>query len=162
MHRKYRPWHYAEKIERVRALMPNAAIGADVMAGFPGETEELFRESFAFIEALPFTYLHVFTYSPRPGTPAAKFPDQVPIRVAHERNRELRELAARKNHAFRHSFIGREIEVITLKQHESTSTEALSDNYLRAQIRGMHSSNQWLKVKVESETNGVLHCAPVT
>jgi threonylcarbamoyladenosine tRNA methylthiotransferase MtaB len=90
MHRKYRPWHYAEKIEKIRRAMPDAAIGADVMVGFPGETEELFRESVEFVESLPFTYLHVFTYSPRPGTPAASMPDQIPIHVAHARNRMMR------------------------------------------------------------------------
>ena len=71
MHRKYRPWHYREKIEKIRAAMPNAAIGADVMTGFPGETEAEFEETLRLIEDLPFTYLHVFTYSARPGTPAA-------------------------------------------------------------------------------------------
>ena len=107
MHRKYRPWHYAEKIRKIREAMPDAAIGADVMVGFPGETDELFEESRSFIEHLPFTYLHVFTYSSRPGTPSAAMPDQVPVHVARERNRVLRELAAEKNRAFRQSFVGR-------------------------------------------------------
>ena len=71
MHRKYRPWHYREKIEKIRAAMPTAAIGADVMVGFPGETDAEFDETRRLIEDLPFTYLHVFTYSARPGTPAA-------------------------------------------------------------------------------------------
>src|SRR5208282_1876583 len=70
MHRKYRPWHYREKLERIRAAMPTAAIGADVMVGFPGESEADFEETRRLIEELPFTYLHVFTYSSRPGTPA--------------------------------------------------------------------------------------------
>ena len=71
MHRKYRPWHYREKIEKIRAAMPTAAIGADVMAGFPGETDAEFEATRRLIAELPFTYLHVFTYSARPGTPAA-------------------------------------------------------------------------------------------
>ena len=71
MHRKYRPRHYADRILKARALASDAAIGADVMAGFPGETNADFEESRSFIESLPFTYLHVFTYSERPGTPAA-------------------------------------------------------------------------------------------
>jgi threonylcarbamoyladenosine tRNA methylthiotransferase MtaB len=71
MHRKYRPWHYAEKIRKIHEAMPQAAVGADVMVGFPGETDELFDESRSFIDHLPFTYLHVFTYSSRPGTPSA-------------------------------------------------------------------------------------------
>ena len=93
MHRKYRPWHYADRIERIRRAMPDAAIGADVMVGFPGETDDDFEQTRAFIEALPFTYLHVFTYSSRPGTPSAEMPDQVPVQIARERNRMLRELA---------------------------------------------------------------------
>ena len=80
--------------------MPDAAIGADVMVGFPGETDELFEESRSFIEHLPFTYLHVFTYSSRPGTPSAAMPDQVPVHVARERNRVLRELAGGEEPGF--------------------------------------------------------------
>ncbi len=70
MHRRYRPWHYAAKVEEIRAALPDAAIGADVMIGFPGESEALFRETYEFIERLPFTYLHVFPFSARPGTAA--------------------------------------------------------------------------------------------
>ncbi|HZC42905.1 MAG TPA: radical SAM protein, partial [Acidobacteriaceae bacterium] len=69
MHRRYRPWHYAEKLAKVRAASPDAAIGADVMVGFPGETDEEFRESYDFIAAQPLTYLHLFPFSARPGTP---------------------------------------------------------------------------------------------
>src|SRR6266436_1538445 len=101
MHRKYRPRHYADRVLKARALMPNAAIGADVMGGFPGETEAEFEESRCFIDSMPFTYLHVFTYSERPGTPAAESAEQVPAAVRKERTRVLRELAAEKNLAFR-------------------------------------------------------------
>ncbi len=114
MHRKYRPWHYREKIEKIRAAMPDAAIGADVMVGFPGETDAEFEDTRQMIEDLPFTYLHVFTYSPRPGTPAAEMPNQVPVHVARERNRILRELAAEKKLAFMRSFVGKTLEAITL------------------------------------------------
>ena len=106
MHRKYRPWHYREKIEKIRAAMPTAAIGADVMVGFPGETDAEFEATRRMIEDLPFTYLHVFTYSARPGTPAATMPHQVPVHLARERNKILRELAAQKKFAFMRSFIG--------------------------------------------------------
>jgi threonylcarbamoyladenosine tRNA methylthiotransferase MtaB len=152
MHRKYRPWHYAEKLERIRSTMPDAAIGADVMVGFPGESEALFKESHAFIAQMPFTYLHVFTYSPRPGTPAATMPDQVPLEVARARNRELRSLAAMKNLEFRRSFLGRTVEAITLARRGSEVTEALSDNYLKVEIHGRHEANQWMKVRVGAVT----------
>jgi threonylcarbamoyladenosine tRNA methylthiotransferase MtaB len=148
MHRKYRPWHYAEKIRKIHEVMPDAAIGADVMVGFPGETDELFEESRSFIENLPFTYLHVFTYSSRPGTPSAAMPDQVPVNVARERNRVLRELAAEKNRAFRQSFIGQTLEVITLQSEGGSWTEALSDNFLKIKISGQHEANQWMKVEI--------------
>src|SRR5207249_5897750 len=91
MHRRYRPWHYREKIEKIRAAMPTAAIGADVMVGFPAETDAEFEDTRRIIEELPFTYLHVFTYSARPGTPAAALPNQTPLHVARERNRILRD-----------------------------------------------------------------------
>lgn len=148
MHRKYRPWHYAEKVRKIREAMPDAAIGADVMVGFPGETDELFEESRSFIERLPFTYLHVFTYSSRPGTPSALMPDQVPVKVARERNRILRELGARKNLEFRESFRGKTLNAITLQTGGEDFTEALSDNYLKVRLAGRHPSNLWMKTEI--------------
>jgi len=148
MHRKYRPWHYAEKIRKIHEAMPDAAIGADVMVGFPGETEELFEESRSFIEHLPFTYLHVFTYSLRPGTPSAAMPDQIPVHVARERNRVLRDLAADKNLGFRRKFVGKTLEVITLQQCDNDWTEALSGNYLKVRLAGRHEANQILTAEI--------------
>jgi len=148
MHRKYRPWHYADRIERIRRAMPDAAIGADVMVGFPGETDDDFEQTRALIERLPFTYLHVFTYSSRPGTPSAEMPDQVPVQVARERNRILRELAARKKRAFMESFIGREVEAITLTHFDGEYTEALTDNYVKLRVRGQQEANQRMRVAI--------------
>ncbi|MGH9510341.1 MAG: radical SAM protein, partial [Terriglobales bacterium] len=150
MHRKYRPWHYAERIRKVRDRMPLAAIGADVMVGFPGETDALFEESHTFIASLPFTYLHVFTFSARPGTPAATLPGQVPVQVARARNRILRELAGEKNFAFRLSLVGQTLDAITLDDGEGESTEAITDNYLKLQLRGRHAANHWLQARIES------------
>src|SRR5215467_10289904 len=116
MHRKYRARHYADRVLKARAWMPDAAIGADVMVGFPGETDTEFEESRAFMVALPFTYLHVFTYSERPGTPAAESAAQVPMPVRKERNRILRELAARKNRAFREAMVGKTLSAVTLHE----------------------------------------------
>jgi threonylcarbamoyladenosine tRNA methylthiotransferase MtaB len=149
MHRKYRPWHYAEKIKKIREAMPDAAIGADVMVGFPGETDELFEESRSFIEHLPFTYLHVFTYSARPGTPSAEMPGQVPARVARERNRVLREIGARKNREFRQRFVGTTVDAITLQAGDEQFTEALSDNYLKVKLIGRYPANRWMNLEVK-------------
>ena len=161
MHRKYRPWHYADRIERIRAAMPDAAIGADVMVGFPAETEEDFEQTRTLIERLPFTYLHVFTYSSRPGTPSAAMPDQVPVRVARERNRVLRELAAQKKRAFMESFVGREVEAITLTHFDGEYTEALTDNYLKLRVRGEHDANQQMGAMVEGVGHeAIIGCVP--
>jgi threonylcarbamoyladenosine tRNA methylthiotransferase MtaB len=144
MHRKYRPRHYADRIFKGRALMPRAAIGADVMVGFPGETEADFEESRAFIAGLPFTYLHVFTYSERPGTPAASAPDSVPMPVRKERNRILRGLAAAKNRAFRESMLGRSLSAVTL--HEPLA--ALTDNYLKVELAHYREPNQIVDLEI--------------
>lgn len=160
MHRKYRPWHYREKIEKIRGAMPSAAIGADVMVGFPGEMDSDFEETRRMIEDLPFTYLHVFTYSPRPGTLAEQMRDAVPVGIARERNRILRELAAQKKLAFARSFIGGTLEAIalntTLRNDEGSFTEALTDNYLKLRLRGTHSPNRWLKADIEDVQNATL------
>jgi threonylcarbamoyladenosine tRNA methylthiotransferase MtaB len=156
MHRKYRPWHYRDKIERIHAAIPTAAIGADVMVGFPGESETNFDETQRLIEELPFTYLHVFTYSPRPGTPAAVMPDHVPVHVARERNRILRDLVAEKKLAFMQSFVGQTVEAITLNICDGNSTEALTDNYLKLRLAGRHKPNQWMKAQVKQIESGEL------
>ena len=148
MHRKYRPWHYREKILKIRAAMANAAIGADVMVGFPGETEAEFEETRRMIEDLPFTYLHVFTYSARPGTQAAAAPAQVPTVVARERNRILREIATQKKGAFMRALVGTAVEAITLHSGGEDFTEALTDNYLKLRISGRHKANRWMDVNV--------------
>ncbi len=157
MHRKYRPWHYREKINKIRAAMPSAAIGADVMVGFPGETEIEFDATRRLIEELPLTYLHVFSYSARPGTPAAGMRNQVPVHVARERNRILREMAEKKRRDFMCSFVGRTLEAITLSDGgaDSSFTEALTDNYQKLNLNRHHTPNRWIKAhisKVEGDS----------
>jgi threonylcarbamoyladenosine tRNA methylthiotransferase MtaB len=157
MHRKYRPWHYREKIEKIRAAMPTAAIGADVMTGFPGETDDEFESTRRLIEGLPFTYLHVFTYSARPGTPAAVLPAQIPIDVARDRNKILRDLAAAKKQTFMQAFIGKRLSAITLSaSHGSTDgefTESLTDNYQQLYLKGRHAPNRWITAQIEGVEN---------
>ena len=148
MRRKYRPRHYADRIQTARALLPDAAIGADVMAGFPGETDAEFEENCRFIAGLPFTYLHVFTYSERPGTPAAQDPDSVPMPVRKERNRALRELAAAKNRAFRESMVGRTLSAVTL--HEAGT--ALTGNYLKVTLAECREPNLLAEVRIGGVT----------
>ena len=157
MHRKYRPWHYREKILKIRKAMPIAAIGADVMVGFPGESEAEFAETRRMIEELPFTYLHVFTYSARPGTPAAEHVNQVPVAIARERNLVLREIAVAKKAAFLQAQVGRSVEAITLRSGDNNVTEALTDNYLKMKIAGRLESNRWIETRVERAQGEMLN-----
>jgi threonylcarbamoyladenosine tRNA methylthiotransferase MtaB len=148
MHRRYRPRHYADRIFKARELMPDCAVGADVMTGFPGETEGEFEQSRAFIESLPFTYLHVFTYSERPGTPAAESASQVPVAIRKQRTRVLRELAALKNLEFRRSMIGRVLSVVTLDHVNPLAGGALSENYLKIKLAAARESNRIVEVRI--------------
>jgi threonylcarbamoyladenosine tRNA methylthiotransferase MtaB len=150
MHRRYRPWHYAEKTHRIRDLMPEAAIGADVMVGFPGETDALFEESFDFIAAQPFTYLHLFPFSARPGTRAWDLATQYPVPPAAvaERSGRLRALIAERNLRFRQRFLDRELPAVTLQARPGAMTQALSDNFLELQLDQHVPANQDVRVLV--------------
>ncbi len=150
MHRRYRPWHYAEKLRLVRESMPDAAIGADVMVGFPGESETLFEESFAFIAAQPFTYLHLFPFSARPGTRAWQLVQQhrVAPRAVEERMARLRELIAARNFDFRQRFMGRELPAVTLHAPADGMTRALTDNFLEVRLDARMPGNQSVRVLV--------------
>jgi threonylcarbamoyladenosine tRNA methylthiotransferase MtaB len=152
MHRKYRPRHYEDRIRRARAWMPDAAIGADVMVGFPGETEGEFEETRTFIESLPFTYLHIFPYSERPGTPAAERADQVPVEMRRHRGRVLKALAATKNLEFRQKMIGRQLQTVTLEDRMS----GVTSNYLRVQLAAPRTPRDMNEVEIGGLTpNGL-------
>jgi threonylcarbamoyladenosine tRNA methylthiotransferase MtaB len=151
MHRKYRPRHYADRVAKARALMPTCAVGADVMTGFPGETEAEFEDSRAFIESLPFTYLHVFTYSERPGTPAANHA-QVPMQIRKHRTHVLRELAAKKNLEFRRQMIGQRLSAVTLD-----GGKALSENFLKITLATSRPANHLAEIQIGGLTPHGLH-----
>jgi len=155
MHRKYRPRHYADRVTKARALMPDAAIGADVMVGFPGETDAEFEENRSFIESLPFTYLHVFTYSERPGTPAADHANAVPMPVRKERNRILRELAAAKNREFRERMVGLTLPAVTLE-----AGTALTENYLKVELATPREPNRLVNLRIGGLAPGGLYEQP--
>jgi threonylcarbamoyladenosine tRNA methylthiotransferase MtaB len=146
MFRKYRTRHYASRLARVRELMPDAAIGSDVMTGFPGETEAEFAETVSFIEQQPFTYLHVFTYSERPGTLAAERGGPVPMDVRRERTRILRELGDRKNREFRRRMLGKTLAAVTLEQPGM----ALTSNFLKIEMASERRPNQLIDLAIGS------------
>jgi len=132
--------------------MPDAAIGADVMTGFPGETAAEFAETCDFIERHPFTYLHVFTYSERPGTLAAGHGNPVPIPLRHERTQLLRDLSERKNLAFRRRMIGRTLSAVTLEQ----SGMALTSNFLKVEMTTVREPNQIVDLPIAAVTPNAL------
>jgi len=151
MHRWYRTEHYARRVKLIREFLPHAAIGADVIAGFPGETEADHEATLSFIDSLPFTYLHVFSYSSRPGTRAAALDSQIPGETIHRRAAELRTLGESKAAAFRASQLGRTQRVLTLNRPaRSTATSwtpALSSNYLQFRIPEALAANKFLDVR---------------
>jgi threonylcarbamoyladenosine tRNA methylthiotransferase MtaB len=142
MRRPYTPSYYSNLAQTIRARIEDAAIGADVMVGFPGETDDEFSETFKLIEASPLTYLHVFPYSLRPGTPAADMASPVPSHVAQFRAKTLRRLIANKNEAFRSSLIGRDLEVLVLN-----SGDAISNNFIRVYPEADMPRNTWISVR---------------
>jgi threonylcarbamoyladenosine tRNA methylthiotransferase MtaB len=144
MFRKYRTRHYATRMAMARQLMPDAAIGADVLVGFPGETEQDFRQTMKFVAEQPFTYLHAFTYSERPGTAAAGYDGAVPMEVRRERNHQLRQLSDEKNLSFRRRMAGKVLQAVTLEQRGV----ALTTNYLKVELDQVREPNQLIEVEV--------------
>jgi threonylcarbamoyladenosine tRNA methylthiotransferase MtaB len=152
MCRKYRTRHYMSRLELAARLVPDVAIGADVMTGFPGETDEEFSETAAFVEAQPFTYLHVFTYSERPGTAAAEATGAVPANIRRERTHILRALGERKNLQFRQALAGKTVRAVTLQR----CGFALTTNFIEVELRQPRSANQMIEVAISGITqNGV-------
>jgi threonylcarbamoyladenosine tRNA methylthiotransferase MtaB len=148
MHRWYRAGHYAERVKRIRQISPDAAIGADVIVGFPAETDEDFQTTFELIERLPFSYLHVFSFSARPGTEGANLDASIPGAVIRERARAMRALARKKSSEFRAMQAGRVLRALTLAGGEDTWTPALTANYLKVRIPGRVPANEWREASV--------------
>jgi threonylcarbamoyladenosine tRNA methylthiotransferase MtaB len=154
MRRPYQPEYYSRLVHSIRERLPSAAIGADVMVGFPGESDEEFTETFRLIEGTSLTYLHVFPYSGRPGTPAMGLESQVPAHVAQFRAKALRRLIDLKNAAFRRAMVGRVLDVLVLQPEE-----ALSTNFIRVRVPKDLPANQWTSVKITAvEGNGLRAC----
>lgn len=163
MHRRYRPWHYAERAAQAHTSSPMAAIGADVMVGFPGETDAEFQESYDFIAAQPFTYLHMFPFSARPGTRAWELHREFPVAgtAVRERMHALRALIDRKNTAFRARFIGNELSAVTLVPPQAVDTTtpdaiALSDNFIPIELDRPCPANRLVTARITGMTaNGL-------
>ncbi len=170
MHRRYRPWHYEEKVwALVQAAGPNLTLGADVMAGFPGETDREFGETLELLRRLPFGYLHLFPFSPRPGTPGWALHAERPVapQAVEERMAALRTLAAEKSRAHRRRFVGKELGAITLhtpaKQERAGRTAALTENFLPVELEGRLPANRVVRLAVTGmNLEGTLLAVPET
>ncbi len=148
---------YNEILSSFREKSPRASLGADIIAGFPGETEEEFEQTFSFLRQSPLTYFHVFSYSARPGTAAASW-HQVHDRLKKERAALLRRLSRTKNEDFRRNFLGEECEAVVVKKGE-TQDEVLTSNYFRVCVpSSLYSEKNEVKVLItqvdERETRG--------
>ena len=153
MRRPYLAEYYADLVARMRRRVPDAAIGADVMVGFPTETDEDHANTVQLLDAAPMTYLHVFPYSHRPGTASANLKPEVHGRIAQQRGKELRDISARKNLEFRSSIVGKELSVITLDHDPREHAQALSTNYLKVEIcKGRVEANRVVSAEITGLT----------
>ena len=137
MNRPYDRELFRKLVLKIHELIPEAAIGVDILAGFPGETEEAFYNTYSLIKKLPVTYLHVFPFSPRKGTPAAGYPDQVSPQTLKLRTGMLRELGALKKQDFYSGFIGEKVKIIIEgKRTKNGELKGLTSNYIPVHVNG--------------------------
>lgn len=151
MKRRYKKELYSDRISKIKQLMPNCCIGVDVIVGFPGETEELFLETYNFLNELPISYLHVFTYSERDNTEAIALPGSVPINIRKQRNKMLRVLSAKKIRAFYQSQLEKTASVIFENENKNGTIFGFTENYVK--VGAPYSDelcNQLTKVKLVS------------
>jgi threonylcarbamoyladenosine tRNA methylthiotransferase MtaB len=131
MRRRYKRELYAERVQLIKTLMPHCAIGVDVIVGFPGETDEAFKETFDFLHTLDISYLHVFTYSERDNTHALTLKPVVPVHIRHERNKQLRNLSYMKMQYFTELHAGQTRKVLFEGHAKNNMMEGYTDNYIK-------------------------------
>jgi threonylcarbamoyladenosine tRNA methylthiotransferase MtaB len=150
MRRPYRAGQFLDLLHFIDSRLPSVALGSDVMVGFPGETEDDFAATTRLLEQAPLAYLHVFPFSPRPGTDAARMGEPVEPRTSRERVSILRALSRRKSLAFRRRFLGCTLPAITLAKEEKLgSSVVLTDNYIHARVPGLRAEpNRLVQVRI--------------
>ncbi len=151
MQRGYTVEMYTDLIHKLKENMPDLAIGCDIIVGFPGETDEMFEQTYEHLKQLPISYLHVFSYSRRKGTPAYDMSNQVPHEVKKQRNKILTELAAQKGSEFKQSFIDKEMEILIEKSRDKATgrLKGLTGNYISVLIDAKDDLiNEVVKVKI--------------
>jgi threonylcarbamoyladenosine tRNA methylthiotransferase MtaB len=161
MRRNYDTAYYREIVTAARALLPDAALGSDIIVGFPGESDDDFAREMEFFASLPLTYFHVFPYSIRSGTPAAALPAQVPTAVKKERAKKMRALGAAKKRAFAERFIGRRLSVLFESAGKNGVLTGYSKNYLSVAAAGAPAINREAEVEISGFESGGLFGAAV-
>ena len=131
MKRRYPREIYTDRVQSIKKLMPNACIGVDVIVGFPGETDELFLETYNYLNELDISYLHVFTYSERPNTEAVEMPNVVPLKVRNKRSKMLRGLSVKKRRAFYESQLGNSLTVLFESDNKKGYMFGFTENYVK-------------------------------
>jgi threonylcarbamoyladenosine tRNA methylthiotransferase MtaB len=152
MRRPYTSSYYRSLVERIRTVLPDAAIGSDIIVGFPGEDDSHFLELSALLEQLPLTHLHVFPYSDRPGTAASRMVPKVDGRTVRERGRLIREVGERLSRRFKASQTGRRLRALTVDDGQSVVT----GNFLKLRLDVARRRNEWVDVRVEDASRGTL------
>ncbi len=161
MRRRYRRELYAQRVEKIRALIPHASIGVDVIVGFPGETDAHFQETYMFLSELDISYLHVFTYSERPNTPAAEMEGKVPMHIRRERNEMLRILSQKKSRAFYARHAGQTRPVLIERSKEEGRVSGYTDNYIKVDLPALeHPLNRIVHIEISEETAAMTWSAP--
>ncbi len=150
MKRNYTSGFYEDLLEQIASQVPGIALGADIIVGYPGEGEKEFQNTLRLVERSPLTHLHVFSYSPRPGTPAADKKDQIPERIKKERSFSLRTLGMKKNLLFRKVHQGSELNVVVEDKldRDTGLLSGLTDNYIRVMIYGAKTEDIGNKINV--------------
>lgn len=148
MKRKYTTVQYGNCVNRVRSFIPDASIGADVITGFPGETDGAFRVTYDFIDSLPITYLHVFSYSDRKGTKSYEMADKVDDAIKRKRTKNLRYLSVLKRREYLKSFLGKEVDVVFDKKKTNGYWKGISENYITVLTKEVDSEKSHNRIKL--------------
>ena len=156
MNRRYSVGEFKEFIEKAVELVPDLCVGTDVMVGFPGEGEEQFANTRAVVQELPLAYLHVFSFSDRPGTAAVRMHDHVPGHTIKDRSRKLAELSRVKRLAYYQRFVGRTVQVLFESKHKHGIWTGLTDNYVRVGVQSSQElGNSLQTVVISGITDGL-------
>jgi len=163
MRRRYNSDLYRQRIDRINELLPDACIGVDVITGHPGETDELFYESFEFVDSLNISYLHVFTYSERPDTYALHLKPVIPYHVRKNRTHKLRRLSAKKRFEFDTRFIGQTRPVLFESENSNDCRQGWTDNYIRVKLRADYiPENRIVPIRIGQRLKDGVHQAEIT